>query len=292
MVRKYMAVKFRTKVYMKKFIQFWRQDFINKFIVIISMLLAGGMIAFAMMIFNMPYGKNPREALSYVFSFIPTVDPAARITATPNWTPTALPFNLQPTISKGVDGIPTLIPTVEILLESTPEVFTPTPELQVLPTLTQQLAATSAPSATPAAPVALNSDCVPKNPPQTGKVLSILDGNTARIMIEGLTYNVRLIGLAVPANEIYGELARIQSANLIFGREVTLIRDRSDKDDHGRLLRYVLVGDTFVNLVLIEKGLGSALDTPPDSACYQTFKLAEQSAINSQFGMYKATPTP
>lgn len=264
---------------MKKFILFWKKDIINKFIVIVSLMLAAGMVAFIMMIVNMPDQKNFREAVSEIFPFIPTVDPNSAVTATPAVTPTDMPFNARPTAVEGGGIIPTLAPTFEVLPG-----FTPTPELQFTPT---PLA-----SAVPSVAVSLNSDCVPKNPSKTGRVVSVLDGNTVKILIDGLIYTVRYIGVAAPEDPTYSEAARLHNADLVFGKDVTLIMDQSDKDARGRLLRYVLAGDTFVNLALIEKGFGSALDTPPDSACYPTFKQAEQSAINAQIGMFKSTPTP
>jgi endonuclease YncB( thermonuclease family) len=63
------------------------------------------------------------------------------------------------------------------------------------------------------------------------------------------------------------------------------------KDADGRLLRYVLAGDTFVNVELLQKGLGKAVDAPPNSSCLQTFKAAEEFAIQSALGIW-SVPTP
>jgi len=265
---------------MKKIVLFWKKDIINKFIVIVSIMLAAGMIAIITMIVNMPDRKSFRETVSEIFPFIPTVDPNSAVTPTPAVTPTELPFNLRPTVVEGGGNIPTLAPTFEVL----PGFITPTPELQFTPTTLA--------SVTPPVAASLNSDCVPKNTPKTGRVVSVLDGNTVKILIDGLIYTVRYIGVTAPEDPAYSEAARLHNADLVFGKDVTLIMDQSDKDARGRLLRYVLVGDTFVNLTLIQKGFGSALDTPPDSACYPTFKQAEQAAINAQLGIFKATPTP
>lgn len=259
---------------MKKFILFWKKDFINKLIVIISMMLAVGVLAFIYMLFNMPEGKSLRDAVSEMIPIPPTSDPDSILTTTPVVTATALPFNVLQTPTEGGINIP---PTF-------------TPELLLLPTLTlEQFTSTPVASTTPV--ISLNGDCIPKNTPQIGKAISILDGNTIKVLIDGLVYVVRYIGISAPEDTIIREKARLENAKLVFGKEITLFADQSDKDASGRLLRYVMVDDTFVNLKLIQQRFGSALDTPPDSACAQTFKQAEQSAANTPSDIFTATPT-
>jgi endonuclease YncB( thermonuclease family) len=63
---------------------------------------------------------------------------------------------------------------------------------------------------------------------------------------------------------------------LVYGKDVSLVADVSNKDENGRLLRYVVAGNTFVNLEMIFQKLGTAVDIPPDSACAQIFNQAEQ----------------
>lgn len=56
--------------------------------------------------------------------------------------------------------------------------------------------------------------------------------------------------------------------------EITLIPDQTDKDARGRLLRYVFIGNTFVNCELIAQGYARAADKPPNSACAEYFQGA------------------
>lgn len=255
---------------MKKIIGFWNKDIINKLIIIISMMLVIGVFAFIYMIFNMPEGKSLREAVSELMPGPSTAAPAD-LAAAPSVTPTGLPFNLTVPPTEGAfDAIP-----------STPDpavaISTPTPELLVIPTLgAEQFTLTPLPSAAPIA--SLNTDCIPKTTSQAGKAVSILDGNTIKVLIDGLVYVVRYIGVDAPTDAKLAENARLQNAELVFGKEITLISGESDKDASGRLLRYVLAGDIFVNLDLISQGFGSAADAPPDYACAQTFQLAEKTA--------------
>ena len=106
-----------------------------------------------------------------------------------------------------------------------------------------------------------------------------------------LVYVVGYIGVDVPQDEVNAMDAYLDNSELVFRKDVTLIADVLDKDPSGRLLRYVLVGDTFVNLQILEDGWGKAVDTPPNSSCAQTFKAAEEFAIQSAVGMW-ATPVP
>ena len=106
-----------------------------------------------------------------------------------------------------------------------------------------------------------------------------------------LVYVVRYIGVDVPQDDINAMKSYLDNSELVFQKDVTLIGDMTDKDVNGRLLRYVLVGDTFVNLQLLEDGQGHAIDIPPNSSCVQVFKAAEESAIQSARGIW-AVPTP
>lgn len=278
--------------FIKDFIAFWKTDIINKLIVIICLLLAAVGIAFIFMIFNMPKGKSLFTAVSEFIPLPPTATATRYVTNTPLPTITSMVFDFSQT----TQTIPTIIGRVTQTTGTTPtSAYQTLPSLTPLPP-TSTLAAglpTSTPlsSATPEAPI--NNNCIPNTPPQTGTVVEILDGNTVRALIKNLVYVVRYTGIAAPdpRDKIKSELARQENIKLVYGNKVTLITDISDKDPRGRLLRYVMVGDTFVNLKLLQQGLASALDVPPDSACAKSFKAAEQFAINAKIGIWYVTPT-
>jgi len=79
---------------------------------------------------------------------------------------------------------------------------------------------------------------------------------------------------------------------LVLQKEVILIKDVSETDPYDRLLRYVIVGDVFVNLLLVETGFARAMQYPPDISCADTFLRAEQAVRASQLGIWRSTPTP
>ena len=73
---------------------------------------------------------------------------------------------------------------------------------------------------------------------------------------------VRLVQIDAPElfGECYGRAASAALGRLApRGARVTLVRDPNldDRDQHGRLLRYVLVGETNVNVELVRRGAAS-----------------------------------
>jgi len=107
--------------------------------------------------------------------------------------------------------------------------------------------------------------CGCSSPPDVAKVTQVIDGDT--IIIEG-GYRVRYIGIDTPEIhprlEAYGMEALAANRMLVEGKEVRLERDVSETDKYGRLLRYVYVGDVFVNAELVRQGLAEAKAYPPD----------------------------
>ncbi len=116
-------------------------------------------------------------------------------------------------------------------------------------------------------------------------MVEIIDGNTIKVLIGEYVYVVRYIGIDVPnVNEPDGTEATFKNADLVYREEITLIPDQTDQDSRGRLLRYVLVDDTFVNYELVAQGFARAVDAPPNSACAELFQGA-----GSIIGMYPGT---
>lgn len=73
---------------------------------------------------------------------------------------------------------------------------------------------------------------------------------------------------------------------------MTLVKDVSEVDRYDRLLRYILVGDQFVNYVLVQEGYAESAKYPPDTSCANLFDTAESNADNINAGMWKPTSTP
>ena len=177
-------------------------------------------------------------------------------------------------------------------VEQSTEIIPPTntPE----PTVTETAAPLSTPTTNQTAP---GTSCIPNNPPQTGKVVDVVDGDTIKVLLDqdGQTYTVRYIGMDTPESttrvEYFGVEASAKNSELVYGKTVTLIKDVSETDVYGRLLRYVLVENIFVNYELVAQGYANTASYPPDIACIPTFQEAEQKASASKLGLWVAPPT-
>lgn len=127
------------------------------------------------------------------------------------------------------------------------------------------------------------------------RVIEIVDGDTIRVVIDGVEYPVRYIGIDAPEvynNERFGAEAREANAALVAGKEVLLEKDVSDTDQYGRLLRYVyLLDGTFVNAELVKMGIAESKAYPPDTKYYDKLEVLEQEAKSENLGIWQIEPT-
>jgi len=83
----------------------------------------------------------------------------------------------------------------------------------------------------------------------------VMDGDS--IVLDDGT-DVRLLGINAPEKGYpFEKESQNRLSMLILGKEIRLESDFEDKDRFGRLLRYVFVGDTFVNVQLVKEGLAT-----------------------------------
>ncbi len=153
---------------------------------------------------------------------------------------------------------------------------------------------TTTPTLTTTAPLTdeLLFGCIPANTlRQEGTVIRIIDGDTIHVEIAGQDYSVRYIGIDAPeVGEEGADAATDYNSQLVIGKKITLIQDVSNTDKYDRLLRYVVVGDLFVNEELVAKGVAVAGKWEPDTACYNTFKATQNQAKVRFLGLWQ-TPT-
>lgn len=122
----------------------------------------------------------------------------------------------------------------------------------------------------------------------TAQVVQIIDGDTIDVQFaNGTKDRVRYVGMNTPERDevCYNEATQ---ANAIFvqNKTVRLVKDVSDRDVYGRLLRYVYVGDLFVNRALVEQGYAEAVLYEPDRAHYNEFVALEQQAASANRGCF------
>ncbi len=218
------------------------------------------------------------------------------------------PKQIQPPIPETQLAVHTLVPTAQPT--DTPKtIFTATilPTATIRTTATIQPTATPAPGATPVNTVVPTetqtqsnlNNCLPDNAKvENGKVVKITDGNTIDVNMNGSVFTIRYIGIDTPETldpnsplQVYGPAAAQRNLELVNGKDVILVKDTSETDRNDRLLRYVFVGDVFVNEIMVKEGYAFAKQYPPDTACSQVFSAAQGQAQAALMGLWQATPT-
>ena len=130
------------------------------------------------------------------------------------------------------------------------------------------------------------------------RVVEVVDVGTIEVRIDGMAYTVRYAGIdctetkhpSGPQAWLRSEAAEANKA-LVEGQTVLLEKGVSDEDQDGRLLRYVYVGETFVNLELIKLGYARESLHPADSRYALIFRNGQTMAQKQKLGLWSAAPT-
>ena len=121
------------------------------------------------------------------------------------------------------------------------------------------------------------------------QVVQVIDGDTidVRLLTDGLIYRVRYIGINTPerADVCFAE-ATAANELLVDGQTVLLVKDVSEVDRFERLLRYVYVGNTFVNAQLVADGWAESVHYPPDTTHNDFFDGLQAGARNLGLGCW------
>lgn len=139
-----------------------------------------------------------------------------------------------------------------------------------------------------------SDSCLPKNTQrEEGRVIKVVDGDTIDVRIDGIDYRVRYIGIDTPElnQAFYYEATDVNKA-FVENQQVTLIKDVSETDQYGRLLRYVVIDDVFVNYELVRQGYAAATTFIPDVVCSDVFVNAEREAREGGYGLWAKPPIP
>jgi endonuclease YncB( thermonuclease family) len=133
------------------------------------------------------------------------------------------------------------------------------------------------------------------------KVTHVVDGDTIQVLIDGVEYRLRYIGIDTPETkhptrgvEPFGPEASQANSELVEGKTVWLEKDVSETDRYGRLLRYVYVDGLMVNEELLRRGLARVATFPPDVKYADRFLELQRAAQEGGRGMWdvELTPTP
>jgi micrococcal nuclease len=127
------------------------------------------------------------------------------------------------------------------------------------------------------------------------EVLRIVDGDTIEVLLDGEEEDVRYIGVDTPESvapgqpvECYGEAASDFNAGLVEGEDVALRFDAELRDQYGRLLAYVYIGDVLVNAELVARGYARTLEIEPNTSKAPRFERLERRAGAAGRGLWGA----
>jgi micrococcal nuclease len=130
---------------------------------------------------------------------------------------------------------------------------------------------------------------------EKGRVVSVHDGDSITVSLDGRSEKVRLVGISAPElgderpeYREAAEAARDFARSALKGKTVTLEVDarQGDRDRYDRLLRYVFLGDgTNFNEELVRKGYARVYDRFSFTLKPQ-FKKSEAEAKRERLGVW------
>jgi len=127
----------------------------------------------------------------------------------------------------------------------------------------------------------------------SARILSVIDGDSIVVEIEGKNYEVRYIGIDAPEMsdsdkpaEFMAKEALEKNKELITGKIVKLEKDVSETDKYGRLLRYIYVEDMMINAELVRLGYAYAKSYPPDIKYNDLLLKCQREAKENKLGIW------
>lgn len=134
--------------------------------------------------------------------------------------------------------------------------------------------------------------------PQQGEstaatVVRVVDGDTIVVQIDGAEETVRLLNIDTPEADLNGvpeclanEATNFTSSMLPPRLRVEMRYDTELRDQYGRLLAGVFVGDTFINAEIARAGLAIAVLVEPNDAFLNDVEVAVAEAQANQYGLW------
>lgn len=131
--------------------------------------------------------------------------------------------------------------------------------------------------------------CTPDSNENTAVVSKVIDGDT--IDLEN-GERVRLLGInALEKGQPCYENATDRLRGLVEGKSVTLEKDVEDKDQYGRLLRYVFLNNENINIKLVREGLATVWVISPNVKYETELNQAQDEAKNSEGCIWEPPPS-
>lgn len=131
----------------------------------------------------------------------------------------------------------------------------------------------------------------------TATVVAVADGDTFEVMlVNGRRERVRMLGIDTPETvhpskpvQCFGKEASDRLHALLDGRDVTLdVNPAEDRDDYGRLLRYVAIDGEDIGARMVAEGFAFSLKQFPHPRLDQ-YNALERSAREGSLGLWGPT---
>lgn len=147
----------------------------------------------------------------------------------------------------------------------------------------------------PTVDTAAGNPAVQSAEPARYPVVSVADGDTITVSVDGVDERIRLIGIDAPElrpAECFGRESATRATELATGTSVALIADdtQDDRDRYGRMLRYVeLPGGTILNGVLVRDGYAREYTYDAPYRYQQEFRGYQDEARSAALGVWSPT---
>jgi micrococcal nuclease len=129
-----------------------------------------------------------------------------------------------------------------------------------------------------------------------GTVVRVVDGDTIHVRIGDRIEKVRYIGMDAPevhhptkGEQPGGRAATEANRRLVEHQGVRLELDVQERDQYGRLLAYVYVGDVMVNAELVAQGYAQIMTIPPNVKYQDLFFRHQREARLLKLGLWADT---
>ena len=127
----------------------------------------------------------------------------------------------------------------------------------------------------------------------TGKVVSVSDGDTLRVLVDEQQIKIRLGGIDAPeSDQPFGQASKRYLADAVAGQ--TVIVEFEKKDRYGRVIGKVLLDGADMNLRQVEAGYAwwyEYYKRDQSEADQRAYSAAEQQARDSGIGLW-SEPAP
>jgi len=131
----------------------------------------------------------------------------------------------------------------------------------------------------------VSQSCISELNKNTSIVSKVIDGDTIEI---NTGERVRLIGINAPEiGQPYYEESANRLKQLIEGKTVILEEDLENKDQYGRLLRYIFLGNVNINIKLVREGYATVYIIPPNTKYESELRDAWDECIKNKVNLCK-----